>query len=385
MKEMIRKAIAASMDELFEISEFLYSNPETGGEEYKAAGVLSNKLENEGFHVKRNFCSLETAFKATLDSGKKGETIAFLCEYDALPEIGHACGHNLIAAMSIGAAMGLKSVINDVGGKIVVYGTPAEETDGAKVQLVNQGAFDGITAAMMVHPSPVSEESGTSLALNALRFRYFGKAAHAAASPEAGISALDAVLALFGSVNALRQFVRKDVSIHGIITKGGTVPNIVPDFAEALFYVRAADKETLEQVTERVRDCARGAEMMTGARLELTNFEATYDNLKTNRTLSALFNKNLSELGEGKINPPGKGHGSIDMGNVSHVVPAIHPWIGFGNEKLTLHTKEFAEYTMKEDGKMMINRGACAMAMTAYDVMSSENTAQRIKEEFASF
>lgn len=373
------------MDELYDISGFLYSNPETGGEEYKAAGILSNKLESEGFRVERNFCSLETAFKATLDSGKKGETIALLCEYDALPEIGHACGHNLIAAMSIGAAIGLKSVINEVGGKIVVFGTPAEETDGAKVCLVNQGAFEGVTAAMMVHPSPESEESGTSLALNALQFRYFGKAAHAAASPEAGISALDAVLALFSSINALRQFVGKDVSIHGIITRGGTAPNIVPDFAEAKFYIRAADKKTLEQVTERVRECACGAEKMTGARLELSSFEAAYDNLKTNRVLSVIFNKNLHELGERKIKPPGKGNGSIDMGNVSHVVPTIHPWLGIGNDQVMLHTKEFADYTMTENGKRTINKGACAMALTAYDVMSSGHIVQRIKKEFTSF
>ncbi len=373
------------MDELLEISRFLYDNPETGGEEFKAAGFLSGKLADEGFQVERNFCSLETAFKATFDSKKKGETIAFLCEYDALPEIGHACGHNLIAAMSVGAAIGLKSVIDDVGGKIVVLGTPAEETDGAKVRLVEQGAFKGVTAAMMVHPSPVSEESGSSLALNAIQFRYFGKAAHAAASPENGISALDAVLALFSSINALRQFLKKDVSIHGIITKGGTAPNIVPDFAEARFYIRAMDKTTLEQVTEKVKDCARGAEKMTGARLELSNFEATYDNLRTNRTLSVLFNKNLLILDERKINPPSKGHGSIDMGNVSHVVPAIHPWLGIGNDQLVLHTKEFAEYTMTEDGKKTICNGACAMALTAYDVMSSGHTALRIKQEFTSF
>jgi amidohydrolase len=276
----------------------------------------------------------------------------------------------------------LRSVINEIGGRIIVFGTPAEETDGAKVHLVNQGVFEGVTAAMMVHPSPASEESGTSLALNAIQFQYFGKAAHAAASPETGISALDAVLALFSSVNALRQFVDKDVKIHGIITKGGAAPNIVPDFAEAKFYIRAADKNTLERVTERVKECACGAEKMTGAKLKLSYFEATYDNLKTNKALSVLFNKNLHELGERKIKPPSKGHGSIDMGNVSHVVPAIHPYIKICREGIAGHTREFAQSSLTDLAKDNMIKAACALAITGYDIMTNKDLLTEIREEF---
>ena len=384
MKTKIKDEISSKLDELFEISRFLYNNPELGGEEHQAERFLTKWLQEHGFVVEHGIYELDTAFRASYDSKKEGATIAFLCEYDALPKIGHACGHNLIASMSIGAAMGLKSVLDEVGGKIIVLGTPAEETNGAKCTMVERGAFKGVTAAMMAHPNPVTEESGTSLALNALKFEFFGKTAHAAAAPEKGINALDAVLLMFNGINALRQHVTSDVRIHGIITAGGTAPNIVPDYAETKFYIRASEKENLAQVVHKIKECAYGAEKMTGAKVKISKFEIAYDNLRTNKTLSALFNVNLHALGEEEIRPPSKGIGSIDMGNVSYVVPAIHPWIGMGDPELVVHSKEFADYTMTNKGKDTLFKAACALAMTAYDVMASKEIQDAINKEFMS-
>ncbi|MDF2655995.1 MAG: amidohydrolase [Bacillota bacterium] len=385
MKDLIKKRIETRLDEFFQLSSWLYEHPELGEEEYQAAELLSDFFASEGFAVERGIYGFETAFRATAGGRKAGAHIAFFCEYDALPQIGHGCGHNLISAMSAGAAVGLKEELEEIGGTITVFGTPAEETNGIKGILAEKGAFEGVTAAMMAHPNVITEESGTSLALTALKFEFFGKAAHAAAMPEKGINALDAVILLFNGVNALRQHVPSDVRIHGIITDGGVAPNIVPDYAAAKFYLRSKDKETLASVIEKVKRCAEGAEAMSGASCKISRFENAYDNLRTNQTLSNLFTANLKALGETEVHGASDGIGSIDIGNVSHVVPVIHPWIGMGNGELVIHTKEFAECTITEQGKETLLKGACALAMTAYDVITSEAAQSKIQEEFVSF
>lgn len=384
MKNIIIDTISNKMDELTGISRYLYENPELGDEEYKAVKLLTEYFLKQGFTVEESVYGLSTTFRATYDSHKEGAHIALFCEYDALPQIGHGCGHNLISAMSAGAALGIKAVLDETGGKVTVFGTQAEETSGVKGVLVEKGAFDDVTIAMMAHPNAVSEESGSSLALIALKFEYFGKAAHAAAIPEKGINALDGVLLLYNGINALRQHVTSDVRIHGIISQGGVAPNIVPDYAEAKFYVRAKEKENHESVIAKVKECAEGAARMTGAALKITQFENPYDNLRTNKTLSGLFTANLHDLGETEIRPASDGIGSIDIGNVSHTVPVIHPWIGVGDTSLIIHSKEFAEHTMTEQGRAVIYKGACALALTAYDVIISKENQNRIKEEFMS-
>lgn len=384
MKNRIHDVINTAMNELVEISEFLYRNPELGYQEYKAVALLTERAAKHEFIVERGIYGIDTAFRAVYDSAKKGPKIAFLCEYDALPGIGHGCGHNLIAAMGFGAAIGLKAVIDDIGGSIVILGTPAEETDGGKIPMVEKGAFADIDVAMMVHPNSITEESGVSLAKHALQFEFTGKTAHAAQSPEKGINALDAVIQTFNGVNALRQHVTDDVRIHGIITEGGKAPNIVPDYAVAQFYVRAADNEKRDIVAEKVIACAQGAALSTGATLKVFNFEKSFDALKTNGALSTLFNSNLRELGEKEIHRGKSGVVSLDMGNVSYAVPSIHPWIGLGNPELVLHTKEFADFTQTELGKKALFKGACALAMTAYDVLSSPKALQNIRREFES-
>lgn len=385
MKNKIIHEISNRMEELTEISRYLYENPELGDEEFKAVKLLTEYFSKEGFAVEDSIYGLNTTFRAVYDSDKPGAHIALFCEYDALPQIGHGCGHNLISAMSVGAALGLKAVLNETGGKVTVFGTQAEETSGVKGILTEKGAYKDVTVAMMAHPNAVSEESGTSLALNALKFEYFGKAAHAAAIPEKGINALDGIILLYNGINALRQHVTSDVRIHGIISHGGVAPNIVPDYAEAKFYIRSKDKGNLESVAAKVMECAEGAARMTGATLKITKFENSYDNLRTNKALSELFTANLCNLGETEIRPASDGIGSIDIGNVSHAVPVIHPWIGVGDSSLIIHSREFAEHTMTEQARDVIYKGACALALTAYDVVTSKENQKRIQEEFLSF
>lgn len=383
MKERIKQEVERHLDHLFDISKSLYEHPEMGNEEHFACKTLTDELHQQGFAVEQNICGLETAFRAVYDSGKPGASVAFFCEYDALPAVGHGCGHNLIATMSLGAAIGLKSVLHEIGGKIYVFGTPAEETCGSKVQMSEEGVFDNITVGMMTHPNPVTEESGTSKALYSLKVQYRGRTAHAAAAPEKGINALDAIILLFNSINALRQHVTKDIMFHGIISAGGDAPNVVPDFAEAKFYIRAANKKNLMEAVKRVEECAHGAEKMTGATVTMSKFEDPYDDMRTNQTLSKVYNQNLLSLGEAEIRSASASIGSIDMGSVSYIIPSIHPWLGFGDEELILHSREFADRTITEEGKQMIFKAAAAMAMTGADVIQSSELQKEIAEEFA--
>lgn len=382
LKEKISEAVSSVMNELTDISKSLYENPELGYEEFKSSRLLGDFFKIHGFELDMGIYNIETAFKAMYNSSKDGPKIAFLCEYDALPGIGHGCGHNLISSISLGAAVGLKSIIDQIGGTIVIFGTPAEETSGAKVALARQGAFSNIDAAMIVHPSPVTEESGSSLALTAVQFEYFGKSSHAAASPEKGINALEAAILTYNNINSLRQYVTSDVKIHGIIKEGGKAANIIPDYAAVQFYVRAAKNKYRDEVADRVINCAKAASDAVGTKLKVSYFEEPYDDLNTNKTLSKLFNQNLLALGESEIRSASASFGSVDMGNVSQVVPAIHPWLGIGDSDLALHTKEFADYTQTENGKNTIYKGACAMAMTAFDVIVSKEIQNEIKEEF---
>ena len=361
--------------ELCEISDFMYHNPELGNQEYKAVEKLTAFLATHGFAVTHPVVNIATAFTAVFDSKKPGPSVAFICEYDALPEIGHACGHNMIAATSAGAGVVLSKIANETGGKIYVFGTPAEETDGAKVAMTEAGLFNGIDAALMVHPSDSTHESGTSAAMEALQFTYHGLTAHAAGSPEKGINALNAVIQLFNGIDALRQHVTPDVRMHGIITKGGVAANIVPDLAVAQFYIRSATKENLAVVKEKVLKIADGAALMTEATLEVTNYEISYDDLKTDHALSEAFNKNLRDLGVTDIGPPPDGSGSSDIGNVSHVVPTIHPYLGISQTPITGHTRGFADATITEFAHERLFIGMMALAYTGYDVLQNLTTA----------
>ncbi|MEC0265918.1 M20 family metallopeptidase [Paenibacillus anseongense] len=382
-KSTITQTIDNNANRFKAISSFIGANPELGHEEFQAAARLTEELEYHGFQVERGILDIPTAFIATYDSGKAGPVVGFLAEYDALPDLGHACGHHLICMMSLGAAIGLKSVLAETGGSIRVYGTPAEETKGAKVPMAEAGLFRDVDIALMAHPYYTYEKSGESLAMDAIQYEFFGRPAHAAAQPYEGVNALDAVLQLFNSINALRQQMKSDARIHGIISEGGKAPNIIPDYAVAQFYVRSATRTYTDELVQKVLRCAEGAALQTGCTLKTSFYEYSYDELRTNETLSQVFSDQLSEMG---IDPKdveiGKDHGSLDLGNVSIQCPTIHPFVKVVGEKHMLHTKEFRDLALQEPALDAMIFTAKALANTAYEVLSSPNLLQRIKDEF---
>lgn len=382
MKSQLKQAVGQINKDLCAISDHLYHHPELGDQEFESMKLLVQFLGKHDFQVETGIVERPTAFRAVYDSEKPGPTIAFLAEYDALPGVGHGCGHNLIATMGVGAGVSLSKQLEHTGGKVVVLGTPAEETNGAKVPMASAGVFDDVDVALMVHPAGVSSESGTSLAMDAIEFAYKGRTSHAAAAPEEGINALDSVIQLFNGINALRQHVKSDVRIHGVITEGGVAANVVPDYAVAQFYIRAKERNYLNEVVKKVHAIAEAAGQMTGATLSTRHYELSYDDMKTNETLSNTFNENLLETGETKIHSAGSGSGSIDMGNVSQVVPAIHPYIGLDQPDLVAHTQAFADRTITEAGHRTLTRGALALAKTGYDVLTNKMLLNQIKEEF---
>jgi amidohydrolase len=368
-------------EELIKLSECIFNNPELGGEEFKACAAHVDILKKYNFSVEEEYLGMKTAFKASFDSGKPGPTIAFLSEYDALPSIGHGCGHSILGATSTGAGIVLSQIIKGLKGKVVVYGTPAEETNGAKVIMVEKGAFYDVDAVIEVHPADKHYVSGNTLAMEALQFTFTGKSAHAASAPHKGINALDAVINTFVSINALRQHIIPSARIHGIIVEGGKAANVIPELAIARFYVRATKKKYLQELVEKVKNCANGAALGTGAKLEITNYEYSFDNLVTNETLSQVYQRRILDMGVDKIYPPRDG-GSSDTGNVSHVVPTIHPYFGISNIDITAHTREFANASKTPLAYESMIQALGGSVLTAIDVLTDDELLRRIKDEF---
>lgn len=379
------KAIGETiMQDLVELSDFIYENPELGYEEHKACKAHVDLLKKYGFEVEENFMGIETAFKAVYDTGRKGPAIAVLSEYDALPGIGHGCGHNMLGATGTGAGISLSLLMQEesLPGLVAVFGTPAEETSGAKVAMTDQGAFDQFHIALEAHPGDRHTKSGVSLALEAIEFKFIGKTSHAAANPEKGINALDAALLTFNNINALRQHILSTSRIHGIIREGGKAANIVPDLAIAEFYVRSTSKTYLSELVEKVKNCARAGALATGAELEMRNFEASYDNLVTNATLSEVFTKNLIALGITGVNEARENFGSVDIGNISQVVPTIHPYFKICEEGIAAHTVAFRDATKTPFAYKAMMDTVAALTMTAHDVIKSPKLLEEIQAEF---
>lgn len=382
MLNRVKVASETIKEELIQLSQYILDHPELGYEEYKASSAHAELLKIHGFEVVEGFLGIKTAFKAVFDSGKPGPAIAFLSEYDALPGIGHGCGHNLLGATNTGAGIVLSKFIKELKGKVVVFGTPAEETSGAKVDMAEKGAFNEIDIALEVHPGSKHYRSGTSLAMEAIQFTFRGKAAHAAASPEKGINALDAAINTFVNINSLRQHILPTARIHGIITEGGTAANIVPELAIAQFYVRAQTKTYLMELVEKVKNCAKGAALAMGAQLDISNYEASYDNLVTNQTLSDLYSKWCHNMGIKEIHSQREGTGSLDIGNVSQLVPTIHPYFQICLEDLAAHTVEFREATKTPLAYDSMVQTIGALVMTAVNILEEEEVLKKIKKEF---
>jgi amidohydrolase len=346
---------------------------------------LSDLLEARGFVVERGVAGLPTAFVAGIQGNDTGPTVAFLAEYDALPGLGHACGHNLIATAALGAGLAMQAVLPKLAGAIQVIGTPAEETGGGKAIMVDEGVFRGVDAAILMHPSDRNRAGGPSLSCYQVQIEFLGKAAHAAVSPQKGINALDAMLLTFSAINALRQHLRNDIRIHGVITHGGEAPNIVPDYTAARFYVRAADTPCAAEALNRVRDCAEGAARATGAQLRFEEYSRRYDARLPNPRLSELVAGHMERLGL-EVSPPpmaGAGLGSSDMGNVSQVVPALHPLFAIGPKNtLSPHTVEFCQAAAGPAGYDGMLKAAKIMAMTAVDLLAEPANMRQVRERF---
>ena len=366
---------------LIALSHRIHDNPETGFHEVKAAKWLCSYLEANGFETERSICKLPTAFRATY--GKSKPNIALMAEYDALPQIGHACGHNIICTAAVGAAVAVKSVIDKLSGSIIVIGTPAEEMYGGKSSMTERGAFSDIDATMIVHPSTTDLASTRALACITLEVEFIGKAAHAAASPQEGINALEAMILSFNGINSLRQHIVEQARIHGIITKGGEAPNVVPAYTSGSFLVRATNDNYLEELKNRVLNCFQAASLATGAQLKY-RWKDYYAPLIINQTLSQVFAKNMRALGREPQPPPERGFGSSDVGNVSRVVPTIHPEVAIAPHDIPLHSAEFAEAAISQEGDLGLLDGAKALAMTAIDLLANKDLIRQIKREFTS-
>jgi amidohydrolase len=382
LKHEIKDAVESQRQQLIQLSLSIHDNPEMGFQEEKASAWLCAYLQDNGFQVERGIAGLATAFRATYGQGSP--RMALLAEYDALPEIGHGCGHNIIGVSAVGAAVASKSIVDRLGGMVIAVGTPAEEGLGGKIDMVDSGAFEGIDVAMMVHPDTRNMPTMDTLACSTLEAEFFGRPAHAAGQPDKGINALDALILAFTSINSLRQHIRGDARIHGIITDGGEAPNIVPAHSAAVFYVRALDYDYLAELQERVLNCFTGASTASGARLEYKWRDRIYAPMKNNMTLAGLFERNLESLGrEVEAFDPSLGMGSTDMGNVSQVVPSIHATIAIAPHSVLAHTPEFATAAASPAGHKALLDAAEAMAMTVADVFQP-GVIDRIGQEFKS-
>lgn len=373
--------------EIEEVCDFIFNNPEIGEEEYISSKYLVDKIKEYGFDITYPYCNIDTAFRAELGDND-GPTIAFLAEYDALPGYGenkepaHACGHNWIAASTLGACMVLSKLKENFKGKIVLMGTPAEETTGGKCDLVKAGAFDDIDVCYQMHIEAFNNINCKALAIDSIEFSFRGVAAHAASHPHMGVNALDAVQLTFAGINALRQHVKSDVRIHGIVSNGGEAPNIVPEKASCKFYIRASERSYLDEVTKKVINCAKGAELMTGAKLSYRYFENSFDNIVNNKALQDITKNNLIEVGitdilEGKDGPVG----STDIGNVSQVCPTMYTEIALDiNPMVYVHEKEFLNYANSEEAYDKLHKSVKAMVGCALDIYLEDDLLDEIKK-----
>lgn len=383
MKDRILRTAKEIRSDIAALSDAIYADPELGNKEYEAAKRHAALLEKYGFAVEKPYMGLPTGYRAEYRSAKPGPHICFMAEYDALPGVGHGCGHNMLGAASVAAGILLSRIVDEIGGWAVVLGTPAEETNGAKVEYAKRGVFRDLDAAIVCHPTSVDYyRSGASLAMETIEFEFFGKAAHAASEPEQGVNALDAVIQTFNNINALRQQTRTDARIHGIITEGGEACNVIPEHCVCRFYVRAAKKSYLKHLYDQVVNCGKAAALATGCKVQMRPFELGYDDLATNERLNRLFEDSLAELGVTKMADPGEASGSVDAGNVSYVCPTIHPYFPITKKNVAGHTREFAACTQTEYAKDRMMEAACAMALTGYHIITEPKTLEEIRKEF---
>ncbi|MFT4414224.1 M20 family metallopeptidase [Fredinandcohnia humi] len=385
LKDVMFQSVDVNHGLYIQISHEIHENPEIGNKEFFASQKHVETLESAGFAVTKSVAGHETSFYAIKDSKKKGPTVAFLAEYDALPGIGHACGHNIIGTTSVAAGIALAEVIQETGGRVVVLGTPAEEggpNGSAKGSFVKHGYLKDIDVALMLHPGGRTSLTSETLAVDPLDFHFYGKPAHASGAPEKGINALDAIIQLFNGINALRQQLPTDVRIHGIITHGGDAPNIIPEYASARFFIRAESWAKTVETSDKVRAIAEGAALATGAKVKIERFQNEVKDFVLNSVLDDVLRVELEALGEVIHTEKRKGKGSTDAGNISYEVPTSHGHIKIGPDDLIGHTVEFREAAKSELGDQAILTGAKALAATGYRLLTNSELLQQVKEEY---
>jgi amidohydrolase len=382
-KEKLLSAVQGIAGDLDNISRYLYENPETAYQEHNSCRWLCEFLEKRGFKVQASAGGLETAFFAVPENATATTRprIAFLAEYDALEKIGHGCGHNMIAAMSLGAAIAVQQAFPGLSGSFVIVGTPAEEGGGGKARLAAAGVFEGIDVAMMTHPGQANLTGEDTLGRIKARLEFFGRTAHAAAAPEAGLNALDALVGAYTNLSLLRQQMTDDARIHGIITHGGDAPNVIPDYTAALFYVRAATLPVLERLFLRFQDCCKGAALAAGCRCEIEVEPPSLDPMKRNSTFEKLWKANAELLGLNITQKTGPS-GSTDLGNLSRIMPVIQPFVAICDKNVALHSTAFADATRTERGQKAMLDGASALALTALDYLRATDAQKAVHEEF---
>ena len=388
LKALVRAEIEAALPTLIGLSDWMYHNPELGRQEFQASNKIVDIIQEYGAVVEKNIAGMETAFVAALPGQKPGPKIGIIAEYDALPEVGQGCGHNIIATAALGAAMGLARIGDRLPGSVVLLGTPAEESAvpnaGGKIHMIRDGRFAGIDATIMIHPMTYDRvDYDSSLVAKGLELTFHGKSAHAAANPQDGKNALDAVIVTFTSVGLLRQQVRDDARIHGIITHGGTAPNVIPNLTKARFRIRAEDIAYADELFQRVIACAQAGALAAGCTLEWEEYMPAYLNMVPNRALGQLFAHNLEQIGRNVSAAPTKtGSGSTDLGNVSHHVPSICAYLEICGTEASWHSTAVADATITAKGHKAIVDGAVSMALTAIDFLFDDSARAAIKAEF---
>jgi amidohydrolase len=385
VKRRVAAAVDALADELETLSHRIHATPELAFEEEKAHAWLTEFLEKRGARVERGVGGLPTAFRATIPGRGPGPTIAILAEYDALPGIGHACGHNVIATAGAGAGAAIASALGTLpwAGRVQVIGTPAEEGGAGKVRLMEAGVFRDVDAAMMVHGRSGTRVWRPTLGIMKVKVEYHGQAAHASSWPWRGVNALNAVIQLFVSLDHMRQQIRPDARIHGVITRGGDQPNIVPEHTSAEFYLRAITTDYVRELERRFRAAAEAAATATGCRVTITADPTIHEPMKPNETMAALFARNLELIGFLEDpDEPEAGYGSTDCGNVSQALPTIHPYVRISPDGVPGHSREFAQWARSPLARAGMVAGAKALALTALDLVASPEDLAGARRDF---
>jgi amidohydrolase len=378
-KQAVKGGVDDAGDALIELSHRVHASPELCFEEEKASTWAAEMLTEHGFAVEAGVADLPTAFVATAGTGPL--TIAICAEYDALPGIGHACGHNVICAAGVGAGLALAPLADELGITVKVMGTPAEEGGGGKILMLERGAFDGVHAAMMVHPAPMEMDNFPCLAVSHVDVHYTGKEAHASAFPELGINAADAITVAQVGVGLLRQHIRSTDRIHGIVTKGGEAPNVVPAHTSSKWYIRSANLAQLAELEPKVHRCFEAGALATGCAVDIEQMSPRYSEMRDDPDMRAIYRRNAEELGRAFPDMGGaasKIAGSTDMANISLAIPTIHPMLGLGTFPVSNHQPEFAAFCATETADKAVLDGATAMAWTCIDLAAEGEVRDRL-------